>query len=144
MKKGVTLLELILVLVIVAIGASLAVPKLRISIEHREAKAALGTLQSISHAVRMFEVTKDRLPTSLAELEITDPATGTHYLDSSEYAPDYDFCINTGTNPVVIRADSQNYNRVITLTQSAIKSQDGSVTDSAGFLGLANAPPACG
>src|SRR3990167_3231662 len=85
-KKGVTFLELILVLVIIAIGASLAVPKLRKSVENREAKAVLETLRSISHAVRMYEVTKGNWPAALTELETTHATTGTRYLDPREYA----------------------------------------------------------
>lgn len=149
-KKGVTLLELILVLVIIAIGASLAVPKLRMSVENREAKAALETLRSISQAVRMFEVTKGRLPANLRELETettggagTATSYGTFYLDSREYAPGYNFCIDKSINPARMIAEARNYDRIITLAQSAVKGQDGEVTDSAGFLGPSSVPAAC-
>jgi prepilin-type N-terminal cleavage/methylation domain-containing protein len=148
--RGVTLLELILVLVIIAIGASLAVPKLRRSVENREAKAALETLRSISHAVRMYEVTKGSLPADLhtLETETTDQAGtvtsyGIFYLNSREYAPGYDFCIDKSISPARMIAEAQNYDRIITLAQSAVKGQDGEVTDSAGFLGPSSAQAVC-
>jgi type II secretory pathway pseudopilin PulG len=144
-QTGVTFLEMILVLVMVAVGAALAVPKLRMSVEHREAKAALETLRSISHAIRMYEVAhKGVLPDSLNVLETTDVDMGTRYLDPSEYAfsPPYVYDIPTLNPSVVIQAHNANVNRTITLTQcgAANKSKDGAVTDSAGFL---NSPTAC-
>ena len=148
-KRGVTLLELILVLVIIAIGASLAVPKLRKSVENREAKAALGTLQSISHAARMYEVTKGGFPEDFditdletTDPETTDPATGTRYLDPVEYAPGYTYGITVKEGePVTVVAGNSNRRRII-LTQcgDANKSKDGAVGDSAGFL---TSPAAC-
>ena len=148
-QKGVTLLELILVLVIIAIGASLAVPKLRRSVENREAKAALETLRSISQAVRMYEVTKGELPANLYTLETetttagsgTGTSYGTRYLDPTEYAfsPPYTYEI-TSLNPVILTASRAG--RTITLTQcgNANKSKDGEVTDSGSFL---SSPAAC-
>ena len=147
--RGVTLIELILVLVMIAIGASLAVPKLRKSVEDREAKAALQTLKSISHATRMYEVSKGQLPANLTVLETTpiDPTKGTRYLDPTEYAfsPPYVYQMQPsfiGAPFIWARKSSPGQLRTISLRQcgNANKSKDGAVFDSAGFL---TSPAAC-
>lgn len=142
-NRGVTFLEMILVLVIIAIGASLALPRLRMGVENREAKAVLETLRSISHAIRMYETTKGTLPANLTALETMDFLTGTRYLDPSEYAfrPPYNYSYNGITAPDRIVASRPT--RTITLFRCQnLKSADGSVVDSAGFLTLP-APAGC-
>jgi len=132
-KKGVTFLELILVLVIIAIGASLAVPKLRKSVENREAKAVLETLRSISHAVRMYEVTKGEIASDFDLRDLETSEFGTQYLNPSEYAfsPPYEYTIQ----PYDITAENAQTGRRIILTMcQTVKGKDGAVTDSAGFL----------
>lgn len=100
-RKGLTLIEVILVLVVVATIAGLAAPNLRIGMENRRAKQALETLRSIHHAVRMYEVNKGVLPASIAVLQqegylstVEFSVRAVTWLDSRGYQ----YTINT-TNP---------------------------------------------
>ena len=140
-SRGVTLLELILVLVIVAVGASLTYPKVLKGVENREAKKALETLRTISQSIRLYELNHGNLlddsgvpvPIDLQDLE------NAGYVKSSEYAPRFNYSIAVDVtppiSPPVVTAVHVSSGRTITLTQHAtIKGQDGSVTDSAGFL----------
>ena len=146
-KKGVTFLEMILVLVIIAIGASLAVPKLRRSVENREAKAALETLRIISHAIRMYELNEGALPPNLVALETASGAEDSRYLNPNEYAPgyQYDMVVGASTEDTLACACKPSCGvsctasagaRLLTLRVSSdtAKGQDGAVIDSAGFL----------
>ncbi len=91
-KKGVSLLELILVVVIVGIAAALAIPNVKMGIENRQAKQALETLRSIHNAIRMYQVDRGVLPADLQALQ------NASYLNSTEYS-----YLKTGT------ADANGY-----------------------------------
>ena len=145
-KKGVTLLELILVLVIVAIGCGLTFPKVQIGIENQGAKKALETMRTISNAIRSYELDHGNLlddtlpapqPIDLADLQTAG------YVNPSEYSTNFScgslgsvfYSINTTVTPAQITARNAASGRTITLTQSStVKGQDGVVTDSGGFL----------
>lgn len=136
-KRGVSLLELILVIIIMAISAALVFPRAQRGIEHREAKHALETLKTISNAVRLYELNHGNLlddsippqPINLADLESGG------YLRPTEYTPNFNYAVNVIVSPAVMTAVHVTSGRVITLTQSAIvKDQDAAVADSAGFL----------
>lgn len=77
--SGVTLLELLIVLIILAVGSVAVLPKFRKEIENREAKQALETVRMIAQAARMYKVDKGQGPANLAELE----AAG--YVDRNSY-----------------------------------------------------------
>lgn len=79
-KKGLSLMEVILVVVIVGVAAALAAPNVRTGIENRQAVQATETLKSIFHAIRMYEVDRGSLPADLKALEDAG------YLQSTEYA----------------------------------------------------------
>lgn len=79
-KKGLNLMEVILVVVIVGIAAALVAPNVRIGIENRQAKQVDETLRSIYHAIRMYTVDYGRSPADLKALEDAG------YLKSTEYA----------------------------------------------------------
>lgn len=91
-KKGLSLWEVVLVMVIVGVAAALASPSVRMGIENRQAKQALETLKSIHHAVRMYEVDHGCLPGAASCIP---PPPGnktalqilqdTGYLSSAEY-----------------------------------------------------------
>lgn len=123
--RGVTLLELVLVLVIVAIGGALAYPSIQRGIENQQAKKALETLRTISNAVRLYQLDKGVLPQSITDLE------NLRYINPTEYAPGFAYSINTTLSPFQTDANGLNSKRTITLKQ------DGVVDDSRGFLGSA-------
>ena len=67
---GLTLIEIILVIVIVSSLGALAIPQMRSGLENRQAKQALETARSLAHAVRMYNANHGDLPpTSAAGLE---------------------------------------------------------------------------
>lgn len=79
-KKGLSLWEVVLVTVIVGATAALAMPKVKMGIENRQAKQALETLRSIHHAIRMYEVDRSEKPANLQALQDAG------YLSSTEYS----------------------------------------------------------
>lgn len=81
-KKGVTLIELLAVIVILGIIAAIAVPTIGNLIERQEARAAEATFSSIEESVRIFSL---------------DAADGTYDLA--------DLGMNFGTNTVSLTVD---------------------------------------
>ena len=132
--KGVTLLELILVIVIISIGAALAIPSMRAGVEHKQARAALDTLRSFAQAVRMYEVNEDILPIDLS----TETLITLGYLSAAELAPGFNYSVDASdpASPIV-SAVSTETEREITLQvfSSQDKANSGEVTDSEAFLG---------
>lgn len=130
---GVTLIELLLVLVMVAILGGLGMPFLRKGVENQDAKKALETLRAISQAVRLYELDKGSLASSLTPLTDIENAG---YLNPNEYYKPqiFTYSINASANPHTIIATRTNPSRTITLTQSSVTGQDGIIVDSAGFL----------
>ena len=61
--QGLTLVEMVLVLIIMAVGATLASVSMRAGLDNRQAKQALETAKSIAHSVRMYQLDKGILPT---------------------------------------------------------------------------------
>ena len=144
-RKGITLLEMIMVVVIVGIAASLTYPKLQKSIDNRRAKAALDTLREISHAARSYRLSHNYTnPANLNTLETTtipgQMSSRSFYLNPREYAPDYNYNI-IPNDPLQFMAVS-NSGRTILLMQcgSANEARDGVVSDTGGFL---SAPADC-
>lgn len=147
-RKGLTLLELILVLVIVTTLAGLGFPLLRRGIENHEAREALKTLRSLAQAVRLYELDYGNFldggvppqPITLLNLEQEG------YVNSREYAPGFQYLVDVSSSaaPFVqaCRPDCLNPSaRLITLnvfaapaTGVTVKGQDGTVSDSVGFL----------
>jgi competence protein ComGC len=67
-ERGLTLVEVVLVAVIVVTGSTLAVVSMNSGLENREAKQASNALQSMAHAMKMYELEHGELPENLAEL----------------------------------------------------------------------------
>lgn len=91
-RGGVTLIEIILVLVIVGIGAVLAVPRIQVGIENKTSKQALFTLMTIANAAKMHRVDTGSWPTTISNLEPYDAATnllGKGYVKPVEYFHQY-------------------------------------------------------
>lgn len=145
------MLEMILVLVIIAAGTSMALPSLSRSVENREAKKALDTLRSLSHAIRLNDLDHGgncstnigSCPKAPADLE----ALG--YLDRTQfYNPNrWHYMIDNWSAEMLkvwaCRGQNCNINpqrrisvEVFSKSEGEIiKGRDGRVTDSGGFLG---------
>lgn len=91
--RGVSLLEMILVLVIMATGAALAIPQLQKGAAQRRADSAIETLRTISHCVRMYKL--ERGPLTSPKLQDMDDEVhvggteGNHCLDPDFFDKNY-------------------------------------------------------
>lgn len=129
---GLTLLELIVVMVIVAIAASLALVSLRPGVDNRKARQVLGTAQSIAHAVRMYEQETGNLPTQSNLSELLNQG----YLKDDEFAYrnqyTYSFVPNTVTpSRWGIEASKTDSSRLLRVEN---RGDSFAVTDSAGVV----------
>ncbi len=125
-STGLTLLELILVMVVVAILGAMSVPRINQGIENHRAKAALETLRSISQAVRMYHLNTGDLPDNLEKLEEDG------YTDPSEYERGYEYSFISSEPSILAERDTSD--REITLILHPDTLRDEQITDSAGFL----------
>lgn len=82
-KRGFTLIEILLVVVIIGIIVGIAVPRLTGKIGMSLDVAARASLKSIETAVQNYEMEHLRLPDSLDELTVTKDGKGP-YLKPSE------------------------------------------------------------
>jgi type II secretory pathway pseudopilin PulG len=96
--RGVTMLEIILVVVIIAIAGGFSIPGFRQGVINREAKSALNTLKNINQAVRMYAAEYGAEPASITVLESKG------FLKNVEYTKDWVFEINTAVSPFQIHA----------------------------------------
>ena len=154
-KSGFTLIEMILVMLIVAIGGALAIPKVQQSVENRQAKQALQTVKHIHHAVRSFEVDKGELPDPSADIpgmiptqnrlgdigEATTHATrlAQNYVNSKEF---YDrnnieyllFVIGGGGPATCLPDPSWCVQATLPSDRTITMQEKGTIDDSDGFL----------
>lgn len=128
--QGLTLVEMVLVLVILGVGASLATVSLRAGMENREAKQVLETAKSIAHSVRMYQLDTGSLPTQLDLSELIQAG----YLKQEEFASrnkfTYSFSPNT-TDPKRWKVMAVHGSRSL---QVENRSDSFAVTDSTGLL----------
>ena len=130
-QRGISLLEIVLVFVIAVTTATLATVSMQAGFENRRAKQVESTLQSIGHAVRMYELENGALPTKSDLSEVFEQG----FLDSQElaYGKDFNYTfVPNAANPSQwsIQAIGPHQRQV------EIENQPGSfaVSDSAGFL----------
>ena len=103
---GLTLLEIVVVLVIMATGAALAIPRIQEGVAQRRADSAIETLRSMSHCIRMYRLEQEVPPPTLAALEVT---TGNGCLDSNQYEKRYNyFYAVSGANATLSAKDRQS------------------------------------
>ena len=67
-QKGLTLIEMILIMVIVAIGASLAIPNFRHSMEQRKENMVKESMRTIAYCVREYVRDYSVFPSSITKL----------------------------------------------------------------------------
>ena len=127
---GLTLVEMVLVLIIVAMGASLATVSLRAGMENRQAKQALETAKSIAHSVRMYQLDTGSLPTQSDLSELIQAG----YLKQEEFAfrnkVTYSFSPNT-SDPKRWKVTAVRGSRSL---QVENRSDSFAVTDSSGLF----------
>ncbi len=130
-ERGLTLIEIVLVFVIVVGTATLATVSMQRGIENRRAKQVLATLQSVGHAVRMYQLENGALPTQTNLSQIY--AQGFVNPNELAYADDFAYSfVPNALNPSQwrIQAVGPN-NRTVEITNQT----DGfAVSDSGNFL----------
>lgn len=91
-ERGLTLVEIVLVSIIVVTAGTLATVSMNAGIENREAKQVASSLQSVAHAIKMYQLENDGLPADL------QPLIDQGYLKSEELAlmDKYDYRLDTG------------------------------------------------
>jgi len=89
-KKGFTLLEILVVIIIIGILATLALPQYMKTTKKARAGEAVSNIGSLRGALLRYYQENDKLPTSIDQLDIENPATrpGSYF--------DYSF---SGTSP---------------------------------------------
>ena len=68
-RRGFTLIELLIVTVIVGALASLATPNFRRVVERAQMVKAIGDIKAMQQSITEFQITENRLPTTLSELD---------------------------------------------------------------------------
>jgi prepilin-type N-terminal cleavage/methylation domain-containing protein len=137
MRKGLTLLEVILTMVIIAIGASLAIPNLMKGIEQKRADSAIETLRTISHCIRLYKLERDiKTLTAAHNLTFakldTEDATGNGCLDRNQFEKTFAFPLRNVAfvDPVVLTAtDTKGSGRKICLTPAGTIDRSGMIYD---------------
>ena len=116
MKKGFTMIELIFVIVILGILASVAIPRLAATREDAEISAAVANLRTLVSDVTAYYTTKGEFPTTankittkwkeITNVPVDDPekaiGTSTSLKVGGERCIDFLVNINDGTAPAYI------------------------------------------
>lgn len=95
-QKGVTLLELIIVLVIASLSAGMFLPRWQIYHENRSAVAALDSLRLIMHATRVYLLQFNVPATPVSQDNLITALTAGGYLNLSDLANDWAYTTADG------------------------------------------------
>lgn len=129
-KSGFTLLEIIIVIIIIGILASLAMPKFFKTVEYSRATEALGSLGAIRRAMDIcYQPTRDFTPcNSFAALSIEDPGAmaGAHWT--------YSFS-NLGANTYTVTATRTAVDNGVT-TDTITINEAGTKTGTGNFANI--------
>ncbi len=117
--KGVTLFEMILVIVLITIGAALAVPNFQSSLSQRKADGAIATLKSISNCIRQYKIEhSETAPPNLQTL------VDNGCLDPNQYEPGFNYSYTQSPTAVTAVTNEGNKYGDRTITLSGAGSLD--------------------
>lgn len=130
-KSGFTLLEVIIVIIIVGVLASLALPRFFKTVEYSRAMEALSNLGTLRNAMgRCYMPSSSYTPCSMGALDVEDPGTspGTHfaYTIPGALLQPTTFTLRATRNSI----DGGNVGDTINITDAGVKSGNGA------FLGI--------
>ena len=91
-KKGFTLLELLVVVLIIGILAAIALPQYKKAVEKSKATQALTLLQTIYQSAMAYELATGNWPTSVDDLDVNVPSD---FLQNGEWS------INLNNTPLI-------------------------------------------
>ena len=74
-KSGFTLIEMLIIVLIIAVLSSIALPKYTRTVERARATEAFGNIQQVDDAVYAFYTERQTCPTKFSQLSITLPVT---------------------------------------------------------------------
>ncbi|MBQ4493192.1 MAG: prepilin-type N-terminal cleavage/methylation domain-containing protein [Elusimicrobiaceae bacterium] len=74
-KKGFTLIEILVAVLIIGILSAIALPKYRVAVEKAHVSQVVSAIASIAEAQEVFYLANGRYTDSLSDLDITMPAT---------------------------------------------------------------------
>lgn len=96
-RKGVTLVELLAVIVIMGIIAAIAVPAIGGLIENSRIRAIEGTVTSMQEAARIYAITNENSGSSAAPLDVKATLSPS-YIDLADYTiTGITFYVTSGT-----------------------------------------------
>lgn len=131
MKKGFTLVEIMIVVAIIALLAAIAIPNLLRARLTANESAAQGTLQSLSAASQSFRSANPNYPTALNDLEGANPPYITLGLDANSQKQGYTIAvIDTGDNNTFL-ASAEPANLGVTGNRSFCVAEDGVIREDA-------------
>ena len=114
-KKGFTLIEMLVVVLIIGILAAIAVPQYQKSINKSRMNEAITMLKTIAQAQDVYYLTNGQYTANLNDLDISIPQDqiGSWYGSDSSRPNTYIYsCKESGTSCIAVASDSNNLPRL--------------------------------